>query len=74
MHYRQPPFTAETAYIIAAICLFSTGHWLGGLACIIISIATQKSHKSSPEQPQAAEQCCGKSAQARTEGSPSFDK
>lgn len=77
MPHRHQPFTAETAYIIAAICLFSTGHWLGGLACVIVSIATQKIHQatragsedkqdcSSKVPARAAEQCCGKMAQAQ---------
>lgn len=39
---RPEPFTAETAYIIAAICLFCTGHWIGGLACIAACIFSQK--------------------------------
>ena len=39
---RPEPFTAETAYIIAAICLFCTGHWIGGLACIAACIVSQK--------------------------------
>lgn len=78
MPHRHQPFTAETAYIIAAICLFSTGHWLGGLACVIVSIATQKIYQapregstdkqecSSKLPPHAAEPCCGQMAQAQS--------
>lgn len=28
------PVTSSDAALIAAICLFSTGHWIGGLSCL----------------------------------------
>ena len=30
-------FDAEHAYLIAAICLFCTGHWIGGVACALLA-------------------------------------
>lgn len=35
----MPPshFQWEEAYVIAAICLYSTGHWIGGTVAVIIA-------------------------------------
>lgn len=34
------PLNAETAYLIAAVCLFSSGHWIGGLVCLGLAFRT----------------------------------
>ena len=44
------PFNAETAYVIATISLFSTGHWIGGSLCLILGLYTSSNDKKTAEQ------------------------
>jgi hypothetical protein len=34
---------AVDTYLLAAICLYSTGHWVGGSVCLFISLIDWKS-------------------------------
>ena len=40
-------FSAETAYIITSICLFCTGHWIGGFLCLFLAWFSNYSEKEA---------------------------
>lgn len=39
----------ETAYAIASIALFCTGHWIGGALCLILAIQADKRDRKEAE-------------------------
>lgn len=44
------PLNAETAYVIAAVCLFSTGHWVGFAICLALALYTSLNDRKARER------------------------
>lgn len=44
------PLNAETAYVIAAVCLFSTNHWIGCAICVALAYYTATTDRKARER------------------------
>jgi hypothetical protein len=39
----------ETAYAIASVALFCTGHWIGGILCLVLAVQSDKRDRREAE-------------------------